>query len=108
MEIQRDGERKNIIVSQKQYISSLINSNGLTNCKSQCTPIECKLLSGNEGEAKEVDAKIYQSLFGSLLYLSLTTRPDIAHSVNKLSQFNQKPFTEHLNAPKQILKYLLL
>ena len=48
----------------------------------------------------------YQQLIGSLLFIGLATRPDILHSVNKLSQFNMNPHLEHMAAAKQILRYL--
>ncbi|XP_036319460.1 inositol polyphosphate-5-phosphatase A [Rhagoletis pomonella] len=48
----------------------------------------------------------YQSLIGSLMYIAVNTRPDILHSVCKLSQQNADPHSEHLAAAKLILRYL--
>ena len=47
----------------------------------------------------------YRALVGSLQYLSLT-RPDIAFSTNKLTQFMQNPRTTHWTVLKRVLKYL--
>ena len=40
------------------------------------------------------------------MYLAVSTRPDIAFSVNNLARFNSNPQKEHCTALKQILKYL--
>lgn len=48
----------------------------------------------------------YQRLIGSLMYLAVSTRPDIAYAVNFLSQFNTNYDIEHWKAAKRILRYL--
>lgn len=48
---------------------------------------------------------IYQRLLSKLIYLTIT-RPDIAFSVQLLSQFMQSPTTVHYQAAKKILRYL--
>lgn len=40
------------------------------------------------------------------MYLAISTRPDILHSVCKLAQCNTGPHTEHLSAVKHMLRYL--
>ncbi|KAL9659049.1 hypothetical protein QQ045_018615 [Rhodiola kirilowii] len=44
-------------------------------------------------------------MIGSLQYLTIT-RPDIAYSVNFISQFMSQPRTSHLVAAKRILRYV--
>lgn len=61
------------------------------------------LLSVSEGN--EIDV-VYQQLIGSLMYLSVTTRPDIAYAVSYLSQFNLKHSNEHWQAAKRVFRYL--
>ena len=49
---------------------------------------------------------IYQSAVGSLLYLSIRTRPDIAFAVNNVARFCSSPTTQHWTAVKHIFRYL--
>ncbi|KAG6521833.1 hypothetical protein ZIOFF_018966 [Zingiber officinale] len=58
----------------------------------------------DDGAAK-VDAKIYRSLVGSLIYLT-NTRPDIVYSVSLISRFMHEPSKLHYAAAKRILRYL--
>ena len=46
----------------------------------------------------------YRELVGSLMYLALATRPDIAHTVSSLSQFNENPSHIHWVAAKRVLE----
>ena len=55
---------------------------------------------------REVDPKEYQAVVGSLMYIALATRPDIAFTVSALSRYNSQPCTRHLTATKQVLRYL--
>jgi hypothetical protein len=48
----------------------------------------------------------YQQVIGSLLYLMLGTRPDIAFAVTKMVQFAANPSEEHLTKALYICKYL--
>lgn len=48
----------------------------------------------------------YQKAIGSLMYIMLQTRPDIAFAVSTVSQFAQNPNSTHYNAVKRIFKYL--
>ena len=49
---------------------------------------------------------MYQSAIGSLMYLSVCTRPDITYIVSNLARFSSKPTTDHWNAVKRVMRYL--
>jgi hypothetical protein len=48
----------------------------------------------------------YMSAVGGLLYISITTRPDIAYPVGVLSRFMSCPGAEHVNTAKRVISYL--
>ena len=48
----------------------------------------------------------YRGIVGYLIYLALTTRPDIAQTANILSSFVENPGNKHWNAAETFLRYL--
>ena len=48
----------------------------------------------------------YISAVGSLLFLALATRPDIAHTVSVLCRFNSNPGIAHWKSVKHLFRYL--
>ena len=48
----------------------------------------------------------YRSAIGSLLYLAVCTRPDIAAAVSSLSRFNANPGRAHWEGVQHVLRYL--
>lgn len=60
----------------------------------------------NEDEAVQMGKVPYREAVGSLLYLTTTTRPDIAFAVNQVSKYCQHPGLEHWRAVKRIFAYL--
>ena len=48
----------------------------------------------------------YASVVGSLMFIMVCTRPDIAHAVGVVSRFLSNPGKEHWAAVKWILRYL--
>lgn len=101
---QEDGR---IILNQRRYIEELLEKFNMANCNAQRTPASptTRLKPGEDPE-KPVKNPEYREFVGSLMYLSVATRPDIAHSVSVLSQFNERPNEEHWGAAKKVLRYL--
>ena len=48
----------------------------------------------------------YSSIIGSLMFLMVCTRPDIAHAVGVVSRYMNNPCKEHWEEVKWILSYL--
>ncbi|GBP89832.1 Retrovirus-related Pol polyprotein from transposon TNT 1-94 [Eumeta japonica] len=107
IEIERDGELGNISISQRNYIEDLLCENNMEECRKVSTPLDAGFQGKCERETCiKVDEVKYQAIIGSLMYLALSTRPDILHSVTKLAQYNKNPHKEHLTGVNHVLRYL--
>ncbi|KAL0448574.1 UNVERIFIED_CONTAM: Retrovirus-related Pol polyprotein from transposon RE1 [Sesamum latifolium] len=74
-------------------------------CNPVNTPIEYGVKLSKDDGARKVDSTTFQSLVGSLRYLTCT-RPNILFAVGLVSRFMENPSKEHMNAAKRILRYL--
>ncbi|CAN1181640.1 Retrovirus-related Pol polyprotein from transposon TNT 1-94 [Linum perenne] len=96
---------KGISVCQRKYCLDILKDTGFLDSKPINTPVDMKTrLSRNEGEALS-EITEYRKLIGQLNYL-VTTRPDIAYSVQQLCQFQAEPHSSHLQAAHRILRYV--
>lgn len=105
--VKQDPENGEIWIGQPTYAEKVLQKYGMESAKSVSTPVEVnlKLMKATE-ESELVDQGLYQSIVGSLLYLSTMTRPDIAYAVSNVARFTSKPTKQHLTAVKRILRYL--
>ena len=62
-------------------------------------------MEGNLTEGEDENFP-YRELIGSVMFLMVCTRPDIAYTVSALSQFLDKPTPGHWSAAKRLLRYL--
>ena len=61
---------------------------------------QCMLISDND------ITTTYQQIVGSITYLTICTRPDLAYTAMALGQFNANPTQANLVAAKGVLRYL--
>ena len=94
-------------MSQTRYLESLLTK--FSKYRLRSTPIPMKL-TGFFGQYQELcdqhDHRVYREIVGSLLYMSIWTRPNIAFSVSIWSRFLQRPAKIHLDLAFQVLGYL--
>lgn len=92
-------------MSQKAYIERLAHNFGVTQAKPAHTPLPAG--HSLHAASKELeDNGRYRTLMGGLLFLSTRTRPDVAYAVSILTQRQQKPTVNNMNAAKHVLIYL--
>ena len=112
MEIHRDRPNHRLFLSQSQHITNLLQEHGLQDCKPVSTPLDpgsrlsTSMSPQNDAEVSEMRQHPYISVVGSLMYLAVTTRPDIAYAAGVLARFNSNPGPAHWQAAKHVLRYL--
>ena len=108
MEIVRNRETRKIFMSQSLYISDMLQRYGMMDCKPSRTPMSTdfsKSLTEQELEKIE-DGTPHREAIGSLLYASISTRPDIATAVGILAQYVSNPKKQHWMGVKRVFRYL--
>lgn len=107
MTVVQDEAQGYVWIGQPAHTENLLKKFGMQDCKPVGTPadISTKLVKATEQE-KCIDQQLYQSAVGSLMYLSVSTRPDIAYAVGNLARFSSKPTKDHWTALKRVLRYL--
>ncbi|GJV76738.1 retrotransposon protein, putative, ty1-copia subclass [Tanacetum coccineum] len=112
MEIVRNRSRKILRVLQSGYVSKILNNFRINNGKSVQMPLGGHFkLSLKDCPVRECDVERmsivpYANAVGSLMYLMVCTRPDIAYAVSVVSTYLANPGKNHWEAVKWILKYL--
>ena len=109
-----------VAIHQQFFIQDLLKRNKMEYCKGVSTPLEKNTClswpqySGNSSShalshtsiSLSLSTAAYQSLVGSLQWLMMATRPDLAYTASTLGQFNSQPTTESVQAAKRVLRYL--
>ncbi|KIK72155.1 hypothetical protein PAXRUDRAFT_22330 [Paxillus rubicundulus Ve08.2h10] len=111
IEINQDRKLQTISLSQHQYSRTILDRIGMTTCKPVWTPMaHNSQLSPTDLENDQILPEMviegwkvsYLTVIGSLMYLMLGTRPDIAYAVGTLSWFSTAPEQMHWEAAKHV------
>lgn len=100
-------EENTVTISQKKYIASLLEREGLAEGNPVGTPMDPNMKIGpNKDEREPNHSNSYTRLIGELQYIANGTRPDISYAVNKLAAYTGNPDLRHYSAAKRIRRYL--
>lgn len=106
LQLRRNRAQGQIWLGQPKYARDMLQRFGMSDCKPVVTPLEANTHLGcSDGEPVESDIP-YAELVGSLLYLTVNTRPDLAFSAGVLSRFVAAPSDVHWKAAKRVLRYI--
>ena len=94
-----------IILSQEKFTKELLVDSGITQFKTVATPLPLNLKLSSDDSPRYSDPELYRSLVGKLNFLT-NTRPDLAYSVQTLSQFMHHPTISHHQALQHTLHYV--
>jgi hypothetical protein len=99
-------------LGQEAYIGQVVTRFNLEDARSVNTPLppNIDLTPGLEHVSPQVvsasEKTTYREMIGSLMYLSVMTRPDITYAVNTLSQHLEAPSSTHFQAARRVIHYL--
>jgi Reverse transcriptase (RNA-dependent DNA polymerase)/GAG-pre-integrase domain len=109
----RDRPGRRLWFSPRLYITELLEEWNLSSCRSVSTPFPSTLPDSSSVPSNSLpdisDSDLlpqYQRLVGCLLYLAISTRPDIAYYAMWLGQYNARPTRAHFLLAKHVLRYL--
>ncbi|SCZ93248.1 BZ3500_MvSof-1268-A1-R1_Chr6-2g08557 [Microbotryum saponariae] len=104
----REGKTGAAIVTQSHFVDVILEEYNMANASPHPTPLAAPSTLRNRVNSDFDPASIpYHAIVGKLLYLSGTTRPDIAFAVSKAARFCNNFKAEHWEALKHILRYLV-
>nr|GEU64869.1 retrotransposon protein, putative, Ty1-copia subclass [Tanacetum cinerariifolium] len=112
MEIVKDQSQEILRVSQSGYVSKILNNYRIDNGKSAKMPLGGHFkLSLKDCPVKDCDVErmskvTYANAVGSLMYMMVCTRPDIAYAVSVVGRYLVNSGKNYWGAVKWILKYL--
>ena len=112
IKITRDRENRTISLSQASYIDSIITRFNFNDLKPSPTPMDPNIRYSKSQSPQTVEEAArmrqipYREAIGSILYLSVATRPDIAFATGLLSQFVDNPGWTHWEGVKRIFRYI--
>ena len=96
-----------IEMDQSQYLMSILQKYGMSECKPRSTPSEPRASTTSTDAAPlSENPRVYRELVGSLLYATTCTRPDLSWVVSKLSQHLANPDLSDWVMLKHVLKYV--
>ncbi|GJX55453.1 retrovirus-related pol polyprotein from transposon TNT 1-94 [Tanacetum coccineum] len=96
---------RGIFINQSNYVLEILKKHEMKNCDPIGTPIETKNKLNLDKNRTPVDATKYQSMIGSLMYLT-SSRPDIIHTTCLCARYQARPTEKHFEEVKRIFRYL--
>ena len=107
IEVTRNRPERTIHICQTKFIENILTNERMQSCNPVGMPMDPGVvLKKNEEDRDDELQKRYASLIGSLMYLAVATRPDIAYAIHRLGSYTANPSKEHMGAAKRVLRYL--
>ena len=110
LKIRRDWKKGTLHLSQPAAIEKLATKFGLTGREGKAPHVPMsptlKLTKTDDKDIVRSEEFDYPSAVGGILYIALTARPDVAQSAGVLSRFMACPGRDHVDAAKQVIRYL--
>lgn len=96
-----------MFIHQSAYAKKIIDKFNMSSAKGSSVPADPHtVLYPVESKKREVKVP-YREAVGSLMFLAIVTRPDLAYAVNSVSKFLNNHDQSHWKAVKRIISYLV-
>src|SRR5207253_1329512 len=95
LEISRPSANE-LVLSQYNYITKIVERYGQASAHPLKMPSILSQKADDCADSPPTPIKPYQEMLGSVMYLALSSRPDIAFTVTNLARFNHSPTNMHL------------
>jgi hypothetical protein len=112
MRVRQDLQAGTVVLDQEKYVENVLKRFGFAECRPVSTPavaghrLTKEMCPATDEEKAAMAGKPYASLFGSLMYAMVGTRPDIAFIVGCAGRYLSNPGDAHWDALKRVLRYL--
>jgi hypothetical protein len=105
MEIAQQGGQ--LWLSQRRYTEVILDRFSMADSNPCSTPAEIQRLRKEDGELLDkAGQSLYMEMVGSLMYLMVGTRPDLAQAVGALARHMSAPTRVHMTAARRVFHYL--
>lgn len=105
LEIHNKPSQNLLHINQKRYAEKILHRFGMFDSRPVVTPMECQI-SQSDTENEKMDTTLYRQAIGSLMYLDVDTRPDIAFAVSRLAQHVEKSTKQLWTYVKRVFRYI--
>ena len=111
IKIVRNRQKREIYLYQPQYTENLLKNFNMQDCNPVKTPLtvndDNKLYIRSQKDDEWLKTKMpYREAIGSIMFLMLMTRPDLAYAVGVASRYLDNHSQYAWNAVKRILRYI--
>ena len=113
IEIIRDRPNGKLYLSQRAFTEKVLSRFGMQKARPVFTPLaahfklSADLCPKTDKDINHMSQIPYSSAVGSIMYLMVCIRPDIAQAVSVVSRYLANPGKQHWEAVKWILRYLV-
>lgn len=104
----RDRSKKTMFLHQNAYTRKILERFQMSQAKALSVPADPNItLQPVESDEEKMCNAPYREAVGSLMFLAIVSRPDVAFAVNIASKFLNKPSENHWRAVKRIFAFLV-
>jgi len=102
----RDEHNNSLTMTQTGLIERILAAIDMEDCNHKYTPADKDPLCTDVSGAPCCEDWEYRSIVGMMLYLAVSTRPDISYAVHQYARFSHSPKQSHEIGVNHIARYL--